>query len=148
MLVHIRFQKKYGGEEKASDHIAVFEMLAYNDLSLTIKFGVQFGLFGGALFMLGTEDHFLKYLEPMHQAKLLGCFAMTETGHGSNVKGLETTAKYDADTDQIIIHSPSYGAGKEFIGNALHCEVAVVFAQLIVAEKNHGVHAIIVSSSR
>ncbi len=138
------FPKKYGGGERQGDHMIVFEMLAFSDLSMTVKFGVQFGLFGGALYLLGTERHHRKYLEPMHKAELLGCFAMTETGHGSNVKGLETTATYDHDTKEIIIHSPGFQAGKEYIGNALHSTLAVVFAQLIVNEENHGVHAVIV----
>ena len=138
------FPKKYGGSEKKGDHIVVFEMLAYSDLSLTVKFGVQFGLFGGALHMLGTERHHKQYLEAMHRAKLLGCFAMTETGHGSNVKGLQTTAIYDKEADEIIIHSPNQTAGKEYIGNALHSTMAVVFAQLTVEEQQCGVHAILV----
>ena len=138
------FPKKYGGFEKKGDHIVVFEMLAYSDLSLTIKFGVQFGLFGGALYLLGTEHHHKKYLEAMHRAELLGCFAMTETGHGSNVKGLETTATYDPKTDEIIVNSPNYSSGKEYIGNALHSSMAAVFAQLIVDGHNHGVHAVLV----
>ena len=138
------FPEKYGGGARDSDHIAVFEQLAYGDLSLTIKFGVQFGLFGGAIFLLGTEEHHRLYLEAMHKAELLGCFAMTETGHGSNVKGLETTATYNLETDEIIIHSPTYQSGKEYIGNAIHSTMAAVFAQLIVSGENHGVHAILV----
>jgi len=138
------FPKKYGGGERHGDHIAVFEMLAYSDLSLTIKFGVQFGLFGGAVFLLGTAKHHRKHLEAMHSAELLGCFAMTETGHGSNVKGLKTTATYRPETDELIIHSPDRAAGKEYIGNALHSEMAAVFAQLIVNGESHGVHAILV----
>jgi acyl-CoA oxidase len=138
------FPKKYGGGERKGDHIAVFEMLAYSDLSLTVKFGVQFGLFGGALHMLGTERHHKKYLEAMHRAELLGCFAMTETGHGSNVNGLQTTATFDKNTEEIIVHSPNLAAGKEYIGNALHSTLAAVFAQLIVDGENHGVHAVLV----
>ncbi len=138
------FPKKYGGGEKSGDHIVVFEMLGYSDISLAIKFGVQFGLFGGAVYMLGTEKHHRKYLEPMHRAELLGCFAMTETGHGSNVKGLTTTATYDDDSKEIVIHSPDYDSGKEYIGNAMHSTMAAVFAQLIVDGENHGVHAILV----
>ena len=138
------FPKKYGGGEKKGDHIAVFEMLAYSDLSLTVKFGVQFGLFGGALYLLGTEKHHRKYLESMHRGELLGCFAMTETNHGSNVKGLETTATYDHSTKEIIVHTPNRAAGKEYIGNALHSSMAAVFAQLIVDGQNEGVHAILV----
>ena len=138
------FPKKYGGLEKSGEHIAAFETLGYGDLSLAIKFGVQVGLFGGAVFQLGTEKHHKKYVEPLHKGELLGCFAMTETGHGSNVKDLETTATYDHDTKEITVHSPSFSAGKEYIGNAMHSTMAAVFAQLIVNGENHGVHTVLV----
>jgi len=138
------FPKEYGGGKLSGDHIAVFETLAYHDLSLTIKFGVQFGLFGGAVYMLGTEKHHKLYVEPLAKAELLGCFAMTETGHGSNVRGLETTATYDHEAKSIVIQSPNLAAGKEYIGNAMHSSMAAVFAQLIVKGESHGVHAILV----
>jgi len=138
------FPKKYGGFDRTGDHIKVFEMLSYGDLSLLIKFGVQFGLFGGAVFNLGTDKHHAKYLESLGKGELLGCFAMTETGHGSNVNGLETTATYDHATKTIVVHSPNFEAGKEYIGNAMHSTMAAVFAQLIVNGQSHGVHAILV----
>lgn len=138
------FPKKYGGFDRTGDHIKVFEMLSYGDLSLLIKFGVQFGLFGGAVFNLGTDKHHAKYLGALGSAELLGCFAMTETGHGSNVNGLETTATYDHDTKTLEVHSPNVEAGKEYIGNAMHSTIAAVFAQLIVNGESHGVHAVLV----
>lgn len=138
------FPKEYGGSDRVIDHMTVFETLGHHDLSLGIKFGVQFGLFGGAVFGLGTEIHHEKYLPDLGTMELPGCFAMTETGHGSNVRGLETTATYLAETDEIEIHTPHRDAGKEYIGNGLHGQMAVVFAQLIVGDQNHGVHAILV----
>ncbi len=138
------FPEKYGGFEKAGHHIAIFEMLGFTDLSLTIKFGVQFGLFGNAIYMLGTEKHHRKYLEAMHKAELLGCFAMTETGHGSDVKNLETTATYDHADRRVLIQSPDEQSGKEYIGNALHASMAAVFAQFYVGDVNHGVHCFLV----
>lgn len=138
------FPVKYGGLEKHGEHIAAFETLGYGDLSLAIKFGVQIGLFGGAVFQLGTEKHHEQYVKPLLKGELLGCFAMTETGHGSNVKDLETTATYDHTSKEIIVHSPSFSAGKEYIGNAMHSTMAAVFAQLIVDGENHGVHTVLV----
>lgn len=138
------FPAEYGGQDNIIHYAAVFEVLAYLDLSLAVKFGVQFGLFGGSIQHLGTRYHHDQYLTETGKANLLGCFAMTETGHGSNVRDLETLAVYDADTHLIDIHSPNYEAGKEYIGNALHGRMATVFAQLIVQGENQGVHAILV----
>lgn len=140
----ISYPTAYGGKDNMGEYAAVFEMLGYHDLSLTIKFGVQFGLFGGSVLWLGTKKHHDKYLADTGTMKLPGCFAMTETGHGSNVRGLETTATYDPNTDRIVIHSPQETSGKEYIGNALHGRMASVFAKLIVQGEDHGVHAVLV----
>lgn len=133
-----------GGKNDMAAYMSVFETLAYHDLSLAVKFGVQFGLFGGAILNLGTQYHHDTYLPKTGTAEYLGCFAMTETGHGSNVKDLETTATYDHQTQQITIHSPTESAGKEYIGNALHARFAAVFAQLIVDGTSHGIHTVLV----
>ncbi len=138
------FPKEYGGQNDPLLNTVIFETVALGDLSLLVKFGVQFGLFGGALYMLGTKKHHDQYLSQTARLELPGCFAMTETGHGSNVRGLETTAKYNRETGQFTIHSPHVDAGKEYIGNALHAKMAVVFAQLIIDEEQHGVHAFLV----
>lgn len=138
------FPKEFGGLGKEGQHIAIFETLAYHDLSLTVKLGVQIGLFGGAIAGLGTQIHHKKYLDDLMNMRLLGCFAMTETNHGSNVRGLETTAIYHHDTRSFIINTPHELAGKEYIGNALHCHKAVVFAQLIINGSSKGVHAFMV----
>lgn len=140
----LAFPAAYGGQDDMAAYIAAFEALAYHDLSLTVKFGVQFGLFGGSIYALGTVPHHQKYLRDVGSLELPGCFAMTETGHGSNVRGLRTTATYRAEGDCLIVHTPSEEDGKEYIGNALDGRMATVFAQLIVGDVNHGVHAILV----
>ena len=87
---------EYGGKGSPGRSVTSFETLAMGDLSLLVKCGVQFGLFGGAILHLGTERHHERYLRDVAAMDLPGCFAMTETGHGSNVQALETTATYDA----------------------------------------------------
>ena len=47
---------------------------------------------------------------------MLGCYAQTELGHGSNVRALETTATYLPDTDEIEIHSPTLASTKWWPG--------------------------------
>ncbi|AWW00614.1 acyl-CoA dehydrogenase family protein [Arcticibacterium luteifluviistationis] len=140
----LAFPEEYGGENSPGASTAVFETMALGNISLLIKFGVQFGLFGGAVLQLGTKKHHDKYLTETGSLGLAGCFAMTETGHGSNVRDLETTATYNPEDQTITIHSPTHTAGKEYIGNALHSKMAAVFTQLKVGEQNHGIHAILV----
>jgi acyl-CoA oxidase len=48
------FPFEYGGNDSTGGSTAIFETLAMGNLSLLIKYGVQFGLFGGAVFQLGT----------------------------------------------------------------------------------------------
>jgi acyl-CoA oxidase len=143
------FPTSYGGGGDLGASIAAFETLAYGDLSVLVKVGVQFGLFGGAILMLGTQRHHDAYLEDLIAGRLLGCFAMTESGHGSNVQALRTVAAYDASTDELVITTPDEDSRKDYIGNAaLHAELAVVFAQLEVGGESHGVHAFVVPIRR
>ncbi|WP_141855513.1 acyl-CoA dehydrogenase [Kribbella jejuensis] len=139
------FPKEYGGAADLGGFIAGFETLAFGDLSLMVKAGVQFGLFAGAILHLGTERHHKQYLADAISGRLLGCFAMTETGHGSNVQALGTTATYDEATDEFVVHTPTPAARKDYIGNAArHGRMAAVFAQLVVGGENHGVHCLLV----
>ena len=148
-----------GGQDDPGAFVAAFETLAHHDLSLLVKFGVQFGLFGGAVLQLGTERHHAAYLPGAATLELPGCFAMTESDHGSNVQGLETTARYERDSREFVITTPHPGARKDYIGNAaLHGRMAVVFAQLLLPadpsdrpdaaggadEESRGVHAFVV----
>jgi acyl-CoA oxidase len=124
--------------------VATFEQLATFDLSLVVKFGVQTGLFAGSIEALGTAAH-QPTLRAALGGELLGCFAMTERGHGSNVRALETLARYEPAQEQFVISTPSLSAGKEWIGNAAkHARMAVVFAQLETAGESWGVHAFLV----
>ncbi|MCE9673193.1 acyl-CoA dehydrogenase family protein [Myxococcus stipitatus] len=136
------------GAETSADlgaFIAAFETLALFDLSLVVKAGVHFGLFGASILFLGTERHHREYLPKVASLELPGCFAMSELGHGSNVRDVETVARYDAEKGDFVVHTPTDTARKEWIGNAArHGRVATVFAQLEVGGKGLGVHALLV----
>lgn len=139
------FAKAVGGGGDAGGAVASIEMLAMSDLSLMVKAGVQWGLFGGAIENLGTARHHDRYIGPLIDLDLLGCFAMTETGHGSDVQSLETTASYDPGTEEFVVHSPTPSSRKDYIGGAAeHATVAAVFAQLITGGKSQGVHCFVV----
>ncbi|MFF3429628.1 acyl-CoA dehydrogenase [Streptomyces sp. NPDC002602] len=139
------FPAEYGGGGDVGASIAAFETLAFGDLSVLVKVGVQFGLFGGAILHLGTERHHDAYLPDLITGELMGCFAMTETGHGSNVQALGTVARYDAASGEFVITTPDDQARKDYIGNAArHAELGVVFAQLEVDGRSRGVHAFVV----
>ncbi len=139
------FPTEYGGGGDVGGSIAAFETLGIGDLSLLVKCGVQFGLFGGAVLHLGTRHHHDKYLADILTMELPGCFAMTETGHGSNVQQLETTTTYDPDADQLVVHTPTVSGRKDYIGNAARDgRMAVVFTQLVVGGESRGVHAVLV----
>ncbi|MFJ4173010.1 acyl-CoA dehydrogenase [Microbacterium sp. NPDC089696] len=139
--VHRAFPKRLGGEENNGGNIAGFEELVVADPSLQIKSGVQWGLFGSAVLQLGTAEHHDKWLPGIMSLEIPGAFAMTEIGHGSDVAAVGTTATYDPETEEFVIHTPFRAATKEYLGNAaLHGIAATVFAQLITNGVNHGVH--------
>lgn len=139
------FPTEYGGLEDNGANLAGFEELVLADPSLQIKSGVQWGLFGSAVYQLGTKKHHDKWLRDIISLDLPGAFAMTETGHGSDVAAIGTTATYDPETEEFVIHTPFRGAWKDYLGNAaLHGKAATVFAQLITGGVNYGVHCFFV----
>ena len=135
------------GDGDMGKFTTVFETLAMFDQSLVVKFGVQFGLFGGSIQFLGSDRHREAYLEDIANLELLGGFAMSERGHGSNVRNLETRAIYDRDADEFIIDTPSESAKKVYIGNAARDgRMFTVFAQLEVGSETYGVHPFLVQA--
>lgn len=143
------FPTRFGGTNDVGGAITSFEMLAMGDLSLLVKSGVQWGLFGGAVLHLGTERHHERFLGDIISLDALGCFAMTETGHGSDVASIRTSATYDPKAAEFDLHTPDDSARKEYIGNAARDgRWAAVFAQLSTgsdgAVSERGVHAFLV----
>lgn len=144
------FREEDGGTGDTGGALTSFEMLGHLDLSLMVKAGVQWGLFGGAIANLGDSETRKKYLPDVMSLDLLGCFAMTEVGGGSDVQNLETTATFDRETGEFVVNTPTPSAEKAYIGNAARDgRMAAVFAQLITiaddgGELRHGVHCLLV----
>ncbi|CAN6570283.1 unnamed protein product [Malus baccata var. baccata] len=122
---------------------AFFEVIGIFDHSLAVKLGVHFFL-GGAIQFFGTKRHHDKWLSDTENYTIKGCFAMSELGHGSNVRGIETVTTYDSSTGEFVINTPCESAQKYWIGGAAnHATHTIVFSQLSISGNNQGVHALI-----
>jgi acyl-CoA oxidase len=93
----------------------------------------------------GTPEQHKLFLEKAENYEYIGCYAQTELGHGSNVRGLETTATWNPEDKTFTMHSPHLTASKWWIGSlgkvANH---AVVMAQLMIDGKGYGPHPFVV----
>ena len=122
-------------------------IMSVHDPATWTRFGVHYGLFLGAI-QGGCNDEQLSYWVQKGAFSLqgvVGCFGMTELGHGSNVAGIETLATFDKDNQQFIIHTPNLQATKWWIGGAAHSTThCAVYARLRVNNKDHGVKVFIV----
>jgi len=74
------------------------------------------------IFLMGTDEQKERFLKPAIAGELVGCFALTEPGAGSDAAGIQTTAVRDGD------HYVLNGA-KTFITNSTFCDFAVVAAK-------------------
>lgn len=132
------------GVEAELKKLALLEVIQIFDHSLAIKIGVHFFLWGGAIQFMGTKRHHDKWLRDTETFAIKGCFSMTELGHGSNVRGIETVTTYDSKTGEFVINTPCESAQKYWIGGAAsHATHTIVFSQLNINGVNEGVHALI-----
>ena len=74
-------------------------------------------MFTKSVAQLGSEEQVRTILPKVDNWKIIGCYAQTELGHGSNVAGLETTATFLPESDEFVIHTPSIKAAKFWPGN-------------------------------
>jgi acyl-CoA oxidase len=156
------FRTDHGGTGDIGATLSAIETVGGADLSLMVKAGVQWGLWGGAVENLGTDRH-IPLIKDIMELRVPGSFGMTERGHGSDVQSLATTAVYDRATREFVIDTPDPMAEKWYIGNAAkHATMAAVFCQLYTPEGDyeenggqdgavpeswggsHGVHCLIV----
>ena len=89
---------RYGGQ--GMDYLTLglaCEELEAVDTSLRVAMSVHTGLCSLNLFQWGTEEQKQKFLIPLAKGEKIGCGAFTESGMGSDVAAMTTTAKQDGD---------------------------------------------------
>eukprot|EP00055_Hartaetosiga_balthica_P003673 m.8589 g.8589 ORF g.8589 m.8589 type:complete len:659 (-) comp3192_c0_seq1:317-2293(-) len=92
----------------------------------------------------GTKEQQEKWLPLANTLQIIGTYAQTELGHGTFLRGLETTATFDEESDSFILHSPTLSSTKWWPGalgkTSSHCVVA---AKLITKGVDYGTHMFI-----
>lgn len=103
-------------------YVLAAEELGRADSSIRGIVSVSAGLFGSSVLRHGTEEQKQRWLPGIATGRLLGCFGLTEPGHGSDAGNLMTKAVLDG--DEWVIDGE-----KIFITNGTWADVALVFAR-------------------
>jgi len=126
--------------------VSVDDALVFREL-LDLPGGLELhiGMFMPTIVGQGTEEQVKKWIKPSMSLSIIGTYAQTELGHGTYVRGLETTATYDPRRRMFLIHTPTTSATKWWPGGlgktSTHC---ILMARLFVEGKDHGPHAFVV----
>ncbi|KAK5442726.1 hypothetical protein LTS15_010933 [Exophiala xenobiotica] len=100
---------------------------------------LHISLFTAAIREQSNDEQRAYWMPKLASWEIIGAYAQTELGHGSNVRGIETEARWDPQSQQFILHSPYLTASQWWNGTlgrtATH---AVVIAQLMLPEASHG----------
>lgn len=118
---------------------AFYWAMSQSDAGLSTRMGVHFGLFANAIAGQAAPELKNKLWDDIQYMRITGCFAMTELGHGSYIRGFETTSTYDLKNQEFVINSPTLTSTKWWIGMAGQTAThAVVFARLLLPQKDKG----------
>jgi acyl-CoA oxidase len=125
--------------------IAIERYMHAYSRQFSMRFSVHEILFHETVRTQGTNEQWSRWRDDIENWRVLGCFAMTELGHSSYLRGIETLATYDKQVDEFIIHTPTLTATKWWIGMAGQTAThTVAMCKLIINEKDHGVYWFIV----
>ena len=95
-LFGLPFPETYGGLD--GDFVTFclcLEELARVDSSVAITLEAAVGLGANPIFRFGTEEQKQEWLVPMCRGQVLGAYALTEAGGGSDASALRTTARLE-----------------------------------------------------
>ncbi|NWI13616.1 ACOX2 oxidase, partial [Crypturellus soui] len=130
--------REMGWSETGTEVQYIYRCLS-GDIALSLH-----RVFMRSISVLGSDEQIAKWMPLATSYQIIGSYAQTELGHGTYLQGLETTAVFDAATQEFILNTPKISAMKWWPGDmgrsATH---SVVFAQLYVHGKCYGVHPFI-----
>jgi len=106
---------------------------------------LTFNGFKPPLKLLSTPEQYKKWEELIYSGRLIGAYAQTEIGHGSDVQSLQLTATYDKQTKTFVLNSPSTRSIKFWPGSlGIQATHAVCQAQTYIEGKHHGLQTFVV----
>lgn len=107
---------------------------------------LHIGMFIPTLLSQATPEQQAHWLPRAYDLRVVGTYAQTELGHGTFVRGLETTAAYDPSTREFVVHSPTLTSTKWWPGGLAKTSThAVVMARLVTPDgRERGPHAFVV----
>ncbi|XP_041839166.1 peroxisomal acyl-coenzyme A oxidase 1 isoform X1 [Melanotaenia boesemani] len=111
----------------------------------TEALGLHFTMFLPTLYSQCDPQQSKIWLPLAKSFQAVGTYAQTELGHGTHLRGLETTATYDPATQEFVLNSPTVSSIKWWPGGlGKSSNHAIVLAQLYTLGNCHGLHAFIV----
>ena len=133
-------------DDEIEHHHGVFEYYDHRYiLVISSPFGHNPTMFGNALKLQTSPEQRAKWLPLQESGKIIGTYVQTELGHGTFLRGLETTATLDLERDEFVVHSPTLTSTKYWPSAlAFSATHAVVMANLIIRGKNHGMQPFMV----
>ncbi|XP_043570261.1 peroxisomal acyl-coenzyme A oxidase 1 isoform X3 [Chiloscyllium plagiosum] len=110
---------------------------------------LHLGMFLPTILNQATPEQQDRFFMPAWNLQIIGTYAQTEMGHGSFIRGLETTATYDPSTQEFVLNSPTVTSIKWWPGGlGKTSNHAIVLAQLYTQGQCKGLHAFIVPIRR
>lgn len=105
----------------------------------------HWGLFVSTILLQASDEQLSEWLPRAMMLQIIGSYAQTELGHGSNVRALRTTATYVPQQDCFIMETPTLQSIKWWPGTlGKVCTHALVYAQLLHDGKERGLQAFLV----
>jgi butyryl-CoA dehydrogenase len=139
-LMGMMVPEQYGGAGMDSVSYAMcMEEISSACASTGVIMSVNNSLVCSPLLEFGNEEQKKTYLAPLARGEKLGCFALSEPGHGSDPAGLKVTATK-------VPGGYKLKGTKNWITNGKEASTALVFATTDKALRSKGICAFIVNT--